>query len=92
MDPLLRLSAQFHQRWDQCGGDARGEPGYGISLLYLLLSQTSCFRYWATVSGPRPRRRSAASICDRDCGLSEGFDSSGSLRFTPSPTVEIQVV
>jgi hypothetical protein len=24
-------------------------------------------------------------ICDRDCGVSRGFDSSGSLRFIPSP-------
>ena len=46
MDPVLQLSARFHERWDQMGDDARGEPGYQRSLLYLLLSQTSCFRYW----------------------------------------------
>ncbi|HET6148811.1 MAG TPA: glycosyl hydrolase family 57 [Polyangia bacterium] len=46
MDPIVRLSARFHQRWDQAGADARDQPGYRRSLLYLLLSQTSCFRYW----------------------------------------------
>jgi hypothetical protein len=46
MDPVLRLSARFHERWDQAGDNVRGEPTYRLSLLYLLLSQTSCFRYW----------------------------------------------
>jgi hypothetical protein len=50
MDPVLRLSAGFHQRWDGArDGDsdsARDQPAYRRSLLYLLLSQTSCFRYW----------------------------------------------
>jgi hypothetical protein len=46
MDPVLRLSARFHQRWDSAGDDARADPSYQRSLLYLLLSQTSCFRYW----------------------------------------------
>ena len=31
-------------------------------------------------------------ICDRDCGVSRGFDSSGSLRFIPSVTIQIRVV
>jgi hypothetical protein len=49
MDPVLRLSARFHERWDQtgAGSDAvHADPAYRDSLLYLLLSQTSCFRYW----------------------------------------------
>ena len=49
MDPILRLSAAFHERWDQtaAGIDAlQTDPIYRTSLLYLLLSQTSCFRYW----------------------------------------------
>jgi hypothetical protein len=49
MDPMLRLSAAFHQRWDQTGGGVDAlhtDPAYRTSLLYLLLSQTSCFRYW----------------------------------------------
>jgi hypothetical protein len=44
MDPILELSARFHERWD--GADASGDPAYARSLLTLLLSQTSCFRYW----------------------------------------------
>jgi hypothetical protein len=46
MDPVLRLSARFHERWDQAGDDARTQPAYRRALLHLLLSQTSCFRYW----------------------------------------------
>ena len=46
MDPMLRLSARFHERWDPAGDGAREDPAYRSSLLYLLLSQTSCFRYW----------------------------------------------
>lgn len=46
MDPVLRLSASFHARWDAAGPAAADTPAYRRSLLYLLLSQTSCFRYW----------------------------------------------
>jgi hypothetical protein len=46
MDRVTQLSARFHARWDAVGEAAGNEPGYGLSLLYLLLSQTSCFRYW----------------------------------------------
>jgi hypothetical protein len=46
LDPVLRLSARFHERWDQAGDGARVEPAFQRSLLHLLLSQTSCFRYW----------------------------------------------
>jgi hypothetical protein len=46
MDPVLRLSVRFHERWDPAGDQAGGQPAYALSLLYLLLSQTSCFRYW----------------------------------------------
>ena len=46
MDPVLRLSARFHERWDPAGEAALDAPAYRRSLLYLLLSQTSCFRYW----------------------------------------------
>jgi hypothetical protein len=46
MDPVLRLSARFHTRWDGAGQAASDATGYRRSLLYLLLSQTSCFRYW----------------------------------------------
>jgi hypothetical protein len=46
LDPVLELSARFHQRWDGTGNSASDDPAYRSSLLYLLLSQTSCFRYW----------------------------------------------
>jgi hypothetical protein len=46
MDPVVRLSARFHESWDRSGDDVGDEPAYRQSLLYLLLSQTSCFRYW----------------------------------------------
>ncbi|HLK92865.1 MAG TPA: glycosyl hydrolase family 57 [Polyangia bacterium] len=46
MDPILQLSARFHQRWGGAGGGAPDDPAYRRSLLTLLLSQTSCFRYW----------------------------------------------
>ena len=45
-DPMLQLSARFHARWDEASDEARDEPAYRLSLLHLLLSQTSCFRYW----------------------------------------------
>jgi hypothetical protein len=61
MDPVLQLSARFHERWDRMGDDARGQPGYQRSLLYLLLSQTSCFRYW----GHGPWTDMAQEICRR---------------------------
>jgi len=46
MDPILRLSARFHERWDGMGDGAAEDPAYRRSLLTLLVSQTSCFRYW----------------------------------------------
>jgi hypothetical protein len=46
LDPVVRLSARFHERWDRVGESACDDPDYRRSLLYVLLSQTSCFRYW----------------------------------------------
>ncbi len=45
LDPIRRLSAAFHERFDGRPCDSR-DPAYRRALLYLLLSQTSCFRYW----------------------------------------------
>jgi hypothetical protein len=44
MQPLQRLSARFH-RWSGPLGDRRG-AAYHRALLYTLLLETSCFRYW----------------------------------------------
>jgi hypothetical protein len=47
LSPVNRLSAEFHKRFD--GGKVdESEPLYKEALVYLLLSQTSCFRYWGT--------------------------------------------
>ncbi|MDO8602736.1 MAG: glycosyl hydrolase family 57 [Candidatus Omnitrophota bacterium] len=49
MDPITRLSAAFHKKFDNeiVRGRLQTVP-YRKALLYLLLSQTSCFRYWGT--------------------------------------------
>jgi hypothetical protein len=47
LDPMNRLSAAFHKRFDDTDVDAN-DPTYREALLYLLLSQTSCFRYWGS--------------------------------------------
>ena len=44
LDPMRRLSAEFHKKFDQQA--APSPNSYHQALLYLLLSQTSCFRYW----------------------------------------------
>ncbi len=45
LDPMNRLSAQFHQKFD-AHPQLKHSPSYRHALLHLLLSQTSCFRYW----------------------------------------------
>ncbi|MFH1995903.1 MAG: glycosyl hydrolase family 57 [Candidatus Omnitrophota bacterium] len=45
LDPMNRLSAEFHRKFDAVKNPEK-ENGYKEALLYLLLSQTSCFRYW----------------------------------------------
>ncbi len=45
LDPINQLSASFHEKFDQKNAD-RNSRSYKEALLYLLLSQTSCFRYW----------------------------------------------
>ena len=47
MDPINKLSAAFHQKFDGKKVDTQSQH-YRRALLYLLLSQTSCFRYWGT--------------------------------------------
>jgi hypothetical protein len=45
LGPIGELSAEFHKRFDGIDVD-QNDPTYREALLYLLLSQTSCFRYW----------------------------------------------
>jgi hypothetical protein len=45
LDPINQLSANFHEKFDQKNAD-RTSRSYKEAFLYLLLSQTSCFRYW----------------------------------------------
>jgi hypothetical protein len=49
LGPMQQLSAAFHQRFDlQVAQDpsTTQTPTYQEALLYLLLLETSCFRYW----------------------------------------------
>jgi len=45
LDPMNRLSALFHARIDGQSIDP-ASPAYRSALLHLLVSQTSCYRYW----------------------------------------------
>jgi len=45
LDPMNKLSAEFHRRLDGQPVDTAGHP-YRNVLFHLLVSQTSCFRYW----------------------------------------------
>lgn len=45
LDPINTLSAAFHNKFDGKKFD-KESASYRKALIYLLLSQTSCFRYW----------------------------------------------
>lgn len=45
LTPMSQLSVTFHQTFDNKRVD-ENDPHYKKALLHLLLSQTSCFRYW----------------------------------------------
>ena len=45
LDPMNKLSAAFHRRFDVHPQEIK-TTRYRQALLYLLCSQTSCFRYW----------------------------------------------
>jgi len=45
LDPINKLSARFHQTLDGRAIDKRGRP-YRNALLHLMVSETSCYRYW----------------------------------------------
>jgi len=46
LDPMKRLSVQFHQVVDRCAIE-KSHP-YRNALLHLLVTQTSCYRYWGS--------------------------------------------
>ena len=43
LEPMNELSAKFHARFPN--GDP-GSSNYSEALLYVMLLETSCFRYW----------------------------------------------
>jgi hypothetical protein len=45
LGPMNQLSVAFHQKFDNKKVDTK-KHSYREALMYLLLSQTSCFRYW----------------------------------------------
>ena len=45
LDPMNRLSAQFHEKLDGKPVD-RGGRAYRKALFHLLTAETSCYRYW----------------------------------------------
>jgi len=46
LTPLNQLSALFHQKVDSQKENVTKKPEYRAALMYNLLLQTSCFRYW----------------------------------------------
>lgn len=49
LEPMNQLSAMFHQKYDplvKADPNVTQQPDYREALLYLLLVETSCFRYW----------------------------------------------
>ena len=47
MHPISKLSVEFHRKFDSKSVDPE-DPKYREALLYLLISQSSDFRYWGT--------------------------------------------
>ena len=49
LEPINQLSAQFHKRFEQelaANPGLTQAPHYQQALVHLLLTETSCFRYW----------------------------------------------
>lgn len=49
LEPMNQLSAKFHQKFDPlvaADASVTQRPDYQAALLYVLLVETSCFRYW----------------------------------------------
>ena len=64
LDPINKLSVEFHRYFDKVEPDCHSGI-YREALLYLLLSQTSCFRYW----GQGLWTEYAKEICRRGMGI-----------------------
>jgi hypothetical protein len=60
LEPIDKLSAAFHEKYPSEKVDSKSKS-YQEALLDLLLSQTSCFRYW----GEGSRTEYAKEICRR---------------------------
>lgn len=68
LQPMERLSAEFHRLYDPlvaADPQVTQRPSYREALLYVLTSQTSCFRYW----GSGRWTDYAKTICDRGMAL-----------------------
>jgi hypothetical protein len=75
LDPINQLSAAFHAKFDQKNTD-RDSRQYKEALLYLLLSQTSCFRYW----GQGIWTDYARELCRRGMEAIEGRSTAAAQR------------
>ena len=76
LEPMYQLSAQFHQYFDQKLVQNPGltqESHYQQALVHLLLTETSCFRYWGqgtwTEFAREIHRRGECCLDDAQTGL-----------------------
>ncbi|HBG60472.1 MAG: glycosyl hydrolase family 57 [Omnitrophica WOR_2 bacterium GWF2_38_59] len=65
LDPMNKLSVMFHEKFDSKNNINTAD--YKEALLYLMISQTSCFRYW----GEGMWTDYAKEICTRGMRLSK---------------------
>ncbi len=69
LEPMNLLSAKFHARYDSSDPETTKRADYLEALLYNLLLQTSCFRYW----GQGVWTDHARTIYQRGLNLLDGF-------------------
>jgi hypothetical protein len=69
LDPMNRLSAQFHAVVDDRPVDKRSRA-YRNALFHLLVTQTSCYRYWGTGRWTDTARE----LCRRGSEILAGID------------------
>jgi len=80
LDPINQLSANFHEKYDQKNAD-KSSRAYKEALLYVLLSQTSCFRYW----GQGVWTDYAKELCRRGLEVIKNGTSEAVLQAAPKP-------